>query len=41
VVREAGGFVSEIDGDDFMKTGAVIAANGSLMPQLTKAVRAG
>ncbi len=39
LVREAGGFVGEIDGGDFMKTGAVIAANSALMPHLTKAVR--
>jgi myo-inositol-1(or 4)-monophosphatase len=39
LVREAGGFVKEIDGDDFMKTGAVIAANEKLLPPLTTAVR--
>lgn len=41
IVREAGGFVKEIDGGDFMKTGAVIAANERLLPHLTKAVRGG
>ncbi len=39
LVREAGGFVNEIDGGDFMKTGAVIAANASLLPKLTLTVR--
>ncbi len=39
LVREAGGFVTEIDGGDFMKTGAMIAANNALLPHLTKAVR--
>lgn len=39
IVREAGGFVTEIDGGDFMKTGAIIAANSTLMPHFTKAVR--
>src|SRR5262245_27311632 len=32
IVREAGGFVKEIDGGDFMKTGAIIAANERLLP---------
>jgi myo-inositol-1(or 4)-monophosphatase len=41
LVREAGGSVSEIDGGDFMKTGAVVAANAALAPQLTKLVRGG
>lgn len=39
LVREAGGFVKEIDGGDFLKTGAVIAANERLLPLLTKTVR--
>ncbi len=39
LVREAGGFVSEIDGGDFMKTGAVVAANERLMPLLTQTLR--
>jgi myo-inositol-1(or 4)-monophosphatase len=39
LVREAGGFVNEIDGADFMKTGAVIAANASIIALFTKAVR--
>ncbi|HRP10477.1 MAG TPA: inositol monophosphatase family protein [Terricaulis sp.] len=39
IVREAGGFVKEIDGGDFLKTGAVIAANERLLPLLTKTVR--
>jgi myo-inositol-1(or 4)-monophosphatase len=39
LVREAGGFVREIDGGDFLQTGAVIAANEKLLPQLTQTVR--
>jgi myo-inositol-1(or 4)-monophosphatase len=39
LVREAGGFVGEIDGGDFIKTGSIIAANNALMPQLLKVVR--
>jgi myo-inositol-1(or 4)-monophosphatase len=39
LVREAGGFAKEIDGGDFMQTGAIIAGNERLLPQLTKAVR--
>ncbi len=39
LVREAGGFISEIDGGDFMKTGAVVAANDRLIPQLTQTLR--
>ncbi|GAN00510.1 inositol-1-monophosphatase [alpha proteobacterium U9-1i] len=41
IVREAGGFAKEIDGGDFMKTGAIVAANEKLLPLLTKAVRGG
>ena len=39
IVREAGGFVKEIDGGDFLKTGNIIAANERLLPALTKLVR--
>jgi len=39
LVREAGGFVTELDGGDFMRTGAVIAANDRLLSQLQQAVR--
>ena len=39
IIREAGGFAKEIDGGDFLKTGAIIAANDKLLPLLTKAVR--
>ena len=35
----AGGFVKEIDGGDFLQTGALIAANERLLPLLTKTVR--
>lgn len=41
LVREAGGVVTEVDGGDFMKTGAILASNASLAPQLTKALRNG
>lgn len=41
MVREAGGAVSEIDGGDFMKTGAVLAANATLAPLLAKTLREG
>lgn len=41
LVREAGGFVTEIDGGDFLKTGAIVAANERLLPLLTKTVRGG
>jgi myo-inositol-1(or 4)-monophosphatase len=39
IVREAGGVVTEIDGDDFMKTGAVLASNQALAPLLQQTVR--
>lgn len=41
LVREAGGLAQEIDGGDFMKTGHIIAANGSLLPVLSQTVRGG
>ena len=41
LVREAGGVVNEIDGGDFLKTGAVVAANTSLIGPLTQTVRGG
>jgi hypothetical protein len=37
---EAGGVVIEPDGGDFMTTGAVLAANTALAPQLTQVLRA-
>jgi len=39
LVREAGGVVTEIDGDDFMKTGAVLASNQSLLAKFQETVR--
>lgn len=39
IVREAGGIVTEIDGGDFMKTGAIVAANERLLPHLQQALR--
>ncbi len=41
IVREAGGVVTEVDGGDFMKTGAVLAANPSLAPRLAQTLRGG
>ena len=39
LVREAGGVVSEPDGGDFMKTGAILASNNALAPQLQQTLR--
>jgi len=39
IVREAGGFAKEIDGGDFLKTGAIVAANERLLALLTKTIR--
>ncbi len=39
LVREAGGFAKEIDGGDFLNTGAIVAANERLLPLLTKIIR--
>ncbi|MBC7767329.1 MAG: inositol monophosphatase [Phycisphaerales bacterium] len=39
LVREAGGIVTEIDGDDFMKTGAILASNTGLASQLQQTLR--
>jgi len=41
IVREAGGVVTEPDGGDFMKTGAVLASNNALTPQLQQTLRGG
>jgi myo-inositol-1(or 4)-monophosphatase len=41
LVREAGGVVSEPDGDDFMKTGAILASNNTLAPKLQQTLRGG
>ena len=41
LVREAGGFVKEIDGGDFMQTGAIVASNERLLPQLVDTLRRG
>jgi hypothetical protein len=37
-VREAGGYAREIDGRDFMQTGAIVAANDKLIGPLQKLV---
>ena len=39
LVREAGGVVTEPDGGDFMKSGAILAANPTLAPQLQQTLR--
>lgn len=39
LVREAGGVVNELDGGDFMRTGAVVASNSTLIGPLTQTVR--
>ena len=39
LVREAGGFAKEIDGGDFLQTGAIVAANERLLTLLTKTIR--
>jgi myo-inositol-1(or 4)-monophosphatase len=41
LVREAGGVVNEIDGGDFLKSGAIVASNTALLPQLTQTLRGG
>ena len=40
MVREAGGIVSGLDGDDLLETGSVLAANESLHPQIEACLRA-
>jgi myo-inositol-1(or 4)-monophosphatase len=39
LVREAGGVVTEPDGGDFMKTGAILASNNALAPVLQQTLR--
>lgn len=39
IVREAGGFVRELDGGDFMQTGSILAANEKLFEPMQKLVR--
>jgi myo-inositol-1(or 4)-monophosphatase len=39
IVREAGGFAREIDGNDFMKTGSIVATNEKLLEPARKAFR--
>jgi myo-inositol-1(or 4)-monophosphatase len=39
IVREAGGFAREVDGGDFMQTGAILAANEALMKPLAAAIK--
>jgi myo-inositol-1(or 4)-monophosphatase len=40
LVREAGGLVQEIDGGDFMTTGAIVASNSALLAPLIQTLRA-
>ncbi|WP_026180758.1 inositol monophosphatase family protein [Henriciella marina] len=39
LVREAGGFVDEIEGGDVLTTGNIVAANEPLLPKLTERLR--
>lgn len=39
LVREAGGFCTEIDGGDFMQTGSIAAANEALLPKLVERLK--
>ncbi|MBL8537681.1 MAG: inositol monophosphatase [Hyphomonadaceae bacterium] len=39
LVREAGGVVNEIDGGDFMKTGAIVASNPALITPIAQVLR--
>jgi myo-inositol-1(or 4)-monophosphatase len=39
LVREAGGGANEIDGGDFMKSGAIVASNTTLIAPLTRLLR--
>jgi myo-inositol-1(or 4)-monophosphatase len=41
LVREAGGVVNELNGGDFMKTGAIVASNTALIGPLTQTLRGG
>ena len=41
LVREAGGVVNEIDGGDFMKTGAIVASNPALTAPFAQTLRGG
>jgi myo-inositol-1(or 4)-monophosphatase len=41
LVREAGGHAKEIDGGDFLQTGAIVAANDRLLPLLTRTLHGG
>lgn len=39
IVREAGGYVSELDGGDLLETGNILASNEALMPELESRLR--
>ena len=38
-MREAGGYVEEIDGGDVLTTGNIVAANEDLLPKLQQRLR--
>ena len=39
LVREAGGYVEEIDGGDVLKTGSIVAGNEDILPAVRKQIR--
>jgi myo-inositol-1(or 4)-monophosphatase len=41
IVREAGGYVRELDGGDFMQTGSILAANEALFQPMQKLIHGG
>ena len=38
LVKEAGGFVSEVDGGEVLNTGSIVAGSGAIHPKLSKAL---
>ena len=38
-MREAGGYVEEIDGGDVLKTGSIVAGNEDILPAVRKQIR--
>ena len=38
LVKEAGGFVSEIDGGNVLQTGSIVAGNDAIHPKLSEAL---
>ena len=37
-MKEAGGFVSEVDGGEVLNTGSIVAGSGAIHPKLSKAL---